>query len=254
MSNKTFNCGLGTVGLSSEEIGFLIERILKTNEGFQLIIDTAMSYNTEQHIGSYIAKHNAQRKRLFIIDKINFENQIIGVRKSLEKSLLKLNTDYIDLLCIHSPRYKDYIQTWKEMEKVKDAGLVKHIGLSNFYLSDIKRIMNITNYEIFSNQIPFCVKSKGTELIIDYCKDCLIRIQVCMIIKNIVANKNLYKILKEVSNKQKKTIYQVALTWIREKKMYPIVGTKKYNHFIDNNKNIKLSKSEIQTLNNVIDL
>lgn len=249
MLNKKFNCGLGTVGLSSEETNCLLSDILSNNIGFQLIVDTAMSYNTEKHIGSFIANQNVKRQSLFLIDKINYDNQIIGVRKSLEESLKKLNTDYIDLLCIHSPRYQDYLQTWKEMEEAKDEGLVKNIGVSNFYLSDIKRIMNITNYEIYLNQIPFHVKCEKTKQIIDYCRLNKIRIQICMIIKCIQTNTKLKTILEIISKRHNKTIYQVILSWLLVNDIYPIVGTKKYNHFIDNNKFIKLSANEQQILN-----
>lgn len=96
-------------------------------------IDTAQAYNNEEAVGNAIIKCGVPRKELFITTKIWISNAGYEKAKvSIEESLKKLKTDYIDLLLIHQP-FNDYYGTYRAMEEAYKAGKVRAIGVSNFY-------------------------------------------------------------------------------------------------------------------------
>ena len=101
------------------------------NVGYRLI-DTAQAYGNEEGVGSAIAKSGIDRKDLFITTKVWISNSgEEKAAKSIDESLRKLQTEYIDLLLIHQA-YGDVFGTWRAMEKAYRAGKVRAIGVSNF--------------------------------------------------------------------------------------------------------------------------
>ena len=96
-------------------------------------IDPAQAYNNEEGVGEAVAKSGVPREELFITTKVWISNA--GQEKaaaSIDASLRKLKTDYIDLLLIHQP-FNDYYGTYRAMEEAYKAGKVRAIGVSNFY-------------------------------------------------------------------------------------------------------------------------
>lgn len=128
--------------------------------GYRLI-DTAQAYYNEEGVGAAISKSNVPRNELFLTTKVWITNA--GEEKaatSIEESLRKLRTDYIDLLLIHQP-FSDYYGTYRAMEKAVQDGKVRAIGLSNFYPDrfvdlaenvEIKPAVNQLKTNIFSQQ------------------------------------------------------------------------------------------------------
>lgn len=97
------------------------------------MIDTAQSYGNEASVGRAVKNSGINRKEFFIITKIWISNS--GEEKaaaSIEQSLKKLQTDYVDLLLIHQP-FGDYYGTYRAMEKAYKEGKARAIGVSNFY-------------------------------------------------------------------------------------------------------------------------
>ncbi len=118
--------------------------------GYRLI-DTAQAYFNEEGVGEAIAKSGIPREEIFLVTKVWISNN--GEQKaaaSIDESLRKLKTDYIDLLLIHQA-YGDVFGTWRAMEKAYRDGKVRAIGVSNFqagrffdfaHYVDIKPIVN----------------------------------------------------------------------------------------------------------------
>ena len=99
--------------------------------GYRLI-DTAQAYANEEGVGAAIAKSGIPREEIFLVTKVWISNN--GDEKaaaSIDESLRKLGTDYIDLLLIHQA-YGDVFGSWRAMEKAYRAGKVRAIGVSNF--------------------------------------------------------------------------------------------------------------------------
>ena len=96
-------------------------------------IDTAQAYGNEEGVRQAIVKCGLPREELFITTKIWISNAGYEKAKaSIEESLKKLKTDYVDLLLIHQP-FGDYYGTYRAMEEAYKAGKARAIGVSNFY-------------------------------------------------------------------------------------------------------------------------
>ncbi|MEA4887681.1 MAG: aldo/keto reductase [Bacteroides graminisolvens] len=125
-------------------------------------IDTAQAYQNEEGVGNAILKSGVSRNELFITTKVWISNA--GEEKakiSIEESLHKLRTDYIDLLLIHQP-FGDYYGTYRAMEQAYKEGKVRAIGVSNFYPDrlidmaehcNIKPAINQVETHVFNQQI-----------------------------------------------------------------------------------------------------
>lgn len=96
-------------------------------------IDTAQAYRNEEGVGCAMEKCGLPRSELFITTKVWISNGGYEKAKtSIEESLRKLKTDYIDLLLIHQP-FNDYYGTYRAMTEAYKAGTIRSIGVSNFY-------------------------------------------------------------------------------------------------------------------------
>lgn len=125
-------------------------------------IDTAQAYYNEEGIGNAVSKAIAEgkvkREDLFLTTKVWIMNAgYENAKESIEESLQKLKTDYIDLLLIHQA-FNDYYGTWRAMEEAYKAGKVRAIGVSNFYpdrfmdlalFSEIKPMINQLETHVF---------------------------------------------------------------------------------------------------------
>lgn len=129
--------GIGTFLLSPDEAEAFVTSALEA--GYRLI-DTANAYVNERAVGRAMKKSGINRKEIFLETKLwpSFYEQADAVEKTLER----LDTDYIDLLLIHQPA-GSYAAGYKLMEKAYKEGKVRAIGLSNFTTAQIQEILNI---------------------------------------------------------------------------------------------------------------
>ena len=128
--------------------------------GYRLI-DTAQSYHNEEGVGAAVKKSGIDRKEFFIVTKLWISNYgYENAKKSIDDSLKKLQTDYIDLLLLHQP-FGDYYGAYRAMEKAYKEGKVKAIGVSNFYpdrfvdlchFVDVKPAINQVETHVFNQQ------------------------------------------------------------------------------------------------------
>ena len=135
--------------------------VSEDSRALRRLIDTAQAYYNEEGVGRAITRCGVPRSQLFLTTKIWITNA--GEEKaaaSIDESLRKLRTDYIDLLLIHQP-FSDYTGTWRAMEKAVREGKVRAIGLSNFYpdrfvdmaeYAEIKPAVNQLKTNVFSQQ------------------------------------------------------------------------------------------------------
>ena len=124
-------------------------------------IDTAQAYYNEEGVGAAIAKCGLPREELFITTKIWISNAGYEKAKaSIDESLKKLRTSYIDLLLIHQP-FGDYYGSYRAMEEAYKAGKVRAIGVSNFYpdrfldidhFAEVKPAVNQIETHVFQQQ------------------------------------------------------------------------------------------------------
>ena len=129
--------GIGTFMLSPDEAENSVISALQ--DGYRLI-DTANAYVNEKAVGRAMKKSGIARENIFLETKLwpSFYEQ----EDAVEKTLKRLDTDYIDLLLIHQPA-GNYIAGYRLMEKAYKEGKVKAIGLSNFTMEQIQEILDV---------------------------------------------------------------------------------------------------------------
>ena len=110
--------------------------------GYRLI-DTAQAYGNEEAVGKAIRASGVPRDEIFLTSKVWISNS--GENKamaSIDESLRKLNTDYLDLMLIHQP-FGDYYGTYRALEQALKMGKCRAIGLSNFFAD---RLVDLCNF------------------------------------------------------------------------------------------------------------
>lgn len=122
--------GYGVYQVSPEECVRCVEDALHL--GYRLI-DTAQSYDNEYEVGQALKQSGVVRSDIFLTTKIWISNAgYEKARESIDDSLRRLQTDYIDLMLIHQP-FGDYYGTYRAMEEAYKAGKLRAIGVSNFF-------------------------------------------------------------------------------------------------------------------------
>lgn len=134
-------------------------------------IDTAQAYRNEEAVGLAVSRCGVPRKDLFITTKVWIANA--GYERagaSIDESLKKLQTDYIDLLLIHQP-FGDYYGTYRAMEDAYRAGKVRAIGVSNFYPDRLIDLVQFNEIVPAVNQVethPFQQQAAAHEIMKKY--------------------------------------------------------------------------------------
>lgn len=144
--------GFGTARLREEEGVESVRHALET--GYRHI-DTAQMYRNESEVGEGIRRSGVPREEIFLTTKIVGES-LAGDRvgPATDQSLKALGTDYIDLLLIHAPSEEvPLTETLDAMVAQKEAGKIRHIGVSNFRGPQLREAMEHT--EIFTDQVPY---------------------------------------------------------------------------------------------------
>lgn len=150
--------GYGVFQVSPDEAERCVSDALKV--GYRMV-DTAQAYQNEEGVGSAIAKSGIPRKEIFIVSKVWISNYGYEKAKaSIDESLRKLQTDYIDLMLLHQP-FGDRYGAWRAMEETYKEGKLRAIGVSNFYPdhfidfahnNEIKPMVNQIETHVFQQQ------------------------------------------------------------------------------------------------------
>ena len=136
------------------------------NTGYRLI-DTAQAYQNEEGVGNAWRKSGLKREDLFLVTKVWISNN--GEEKaaeSIDESLRKMQTEYIDLLLIHQA-YGDVFGTWRAMEKAYRAGKVRAIGVSNFQAGRFFDFAHYVDVKPMVNQLQcnVMIQQQGIEAV-----------------------------------------------------------------------------------------
>jgi diketogulonate reductase-like aldo/keto reductase len=160
-------------GVEMPILGFGVFQVTDHNEcetsvldaietGYRLI-DTAASYLNESAVGNAIRKSGVERKDLFITTKLWVqETGYEKTKKAIERSLNKLQTDYLDLYLIHQP-YGDIYGSWRAMEELYKNGKVRAIGVSNFHPDRVMDLITFNEIVPAVNQVETHPFNQQTE-------------------------------------------------------------------------------------------
>jgi 2,5-diketo-D-gluconate reductase A len=127
-------------------------------------IDTATMYRNEEQVGRAIADSGVDRAELFVTTKLPPGNAGRG-RTTISESLKALGTDYVDLWLVHwPPRGRNLVPLWRDFLAVRDEGLARAVGVSNYSIAQIDELTKATGERPAVNQIPWSPSRSDAEL------------------------------------------------------------------------------------------
>jgi len=208
-------------------------------------IDTAEVYgngHTETLVAK--AKENISREELIITSKVSKINLAYNdVIAAAEKSLERLETDYLDLYLVHHPNPEIAItETMKAMDELVDKGLVRSIGVSNFNVEQLKEAKKAASHPLDVNQVEYNLQTRNAgkfnvdmeKSIIPYCRENEIQVMAWRpLAKGQLDGEN--SVIKYLTEKYGKTVEQIAINWLIHKKGLATVVKATSKHHIEEN-------------------
>ena len=196
-------------------------------------IDTAASYQNEEAVGRGIKQSGVAREKLFITTKLWIQsNGYEGTLKAFEKSLKRLQLDYIDLYLIHQP-FGDVYGEWRAMEELYQQGKVRAIGVSNFPPDRIMDLMIHNKITPAVNQIevnPFHQQIDTQKFLQDN------NVQVEAWAPFAEGKNNIFQneLLLSIAAKHKKSVAQVILRWLLQRGIIALAKSTRKERMIEN--------------------
>ena len=224
--------GVGTWTLRGETARQNVRLALEA--GFRHI-DTAQGYENESEVGQGIAISGVPRDEVFVTTKVAtniMREGMEAVRRSIDESLAKLKTDYIDLLLIHWP-VKDCVKdSWQVMEQCVREGKVRSIGVSNFNRHHLDDLLSYADIRPVVNQIevhPLMTQEEN----IAYNHSQGIQVEAWGPFGQGDIDVIGHPLLQSMAQKYQKTASQIVLRWIVQRGLITIPRAKP-NHFAEN--------------------
>jgi 2,5-diketo-D-gluconate reductase A len=212
-------------------------------------IDTAQSYFNEEEVGSAIKKSGIPREDIFLTSKVWIEHYgYESCKKSVEESLKKLQTDYLDLMLLHQP-FSDYYGAWRALEDLYEEGKLRAIGISNFYPDRMVDIASFARIRPMINQVethPYNQQTAAKQYMDKY------GVQIEAWAPFGEGRGGLFedKALKEIGDKYGKTTAQVMLRWHIQRGVAVIPKSTHYERMKENFNvfDFKLSDSDMEII------
>ena len=183
--------------------------------GYRLL-DTAASYGNEEAVGNAIRHHGIGRSELFVTTKLWVQDASYeGAKAAFERSMNKLQLDYLDLYLIHQP-YGDVYGAWRAMEELHRAGRIRAIGVSNFYPDRLLDFVLHNDITPAVNQIeihPFHQQDDAQALLEEH------KVQAEAWGPFAEGKNGLFSndLLQSIGQKHGKSIAQVVLRWLNQR-------------------------------------
>ncbi|GAY72190.1 oxidoreductase, aldo/keto reductase family [Lentilactobacillus kosonis] len=224
------------------------------------VIDTAEMYgngNSEQLVGQAI--QNLDRKELFIIDKVLPNNASSDqLPKSLDASLARVGTDYFDLYLYHWRGGIPLPETVKALQDAQNAGKIRHWGVSNFDLADMKELLSLPGgSEVAANEDLYNLGSRGTEFDLQSWQ---VNQKIPFIAYTPIAQGDRFgqqlttnRTIQAIAEEHQATPYQILLAWtIRSGNVLAIPQTSDPIHAAENVKagDIEFTEEELELIDN----
>ncbi|MCR6596098.1 glyoxal/methylglyoxal reductase [Bacillus halotolerans] len=195
-------------------------------------IDTAAVYKNEEGVGIGIKESGVAREELFITSKVWNEDQGYDTTlAAFEKSLERLQLDYLDLYLIHWPGKDKYKDTWRALEKLYKDGKIRAIGVSNFQVHHLEELLKDAEIKPMVNQVEFHPRLTQKELR-DYCKKQGIQLEAWSPLMQGQLLDN--EVLTQIAEKYNKSVAQVILRWDLQHEVVTIPKSIKEHRIIEN--------------------
>ena len=201
--------------------------------GYRLV-DYSSAYGDGKLLQKAIRKSGVKREDLFITTRVSNRAQINGrVREEFMNFLKNMQLDCVDLLQFHWPVTDLYLDTWREMEKLKDEGLVRHLGVANCHQHHLEEIFKVCKYrpEVGQFEIHPLFTQKP---LIAYYKQQGIVVEAYTPIARYDDRLVRLPLLKRLEKKYNKTFVQIILRWHVQNGVIPLVRSLNPEHQKEN--------------------
>lgn len=230
-------------GVEMPIIGFGVFQIADPNEceqsvydaisaGYRLI-DTAASYQNEEAVGRAIKRSGVAREELFITTKLWLEDAgYERTKRAFEKSLKKLQLDYLDLYLIHQP-FGDVYGAWRAMEELYKEGKVRAIGVSNFHPDRLIDLIIHNEVVPAVNQVethPFNQQIEAAK----FMKENNVQIESWAPFAEGKNNLFQNEVLVSIGEKYNKSVAQVVLRWLTQREVVVIPKSVRKERIVEN--------------------
>ncbi|WP_435363783.1 aldo/keto reductase [Haloarchaeobius sp. DYHT-AS-18] len=239
--------GLGTWQLSGQDCYGAVKTALSV--GYRHI-DTAQAYDNEQYVGNALHDADVDREDVFLTTKVRPDRFAPDkLTKSVDDSLRKLDTDYVDLLLLHWPNpIVDLRDTMQAMADLVEEGSVRHVGVSNFSKKRLMKAQRVSPEPIFTNQVKFHPYKPQRELL-RYCQDS----DILLTAYSPLGTGGILDddVLRVIGQQYDKTPAQVALRWATQHKNVATIPKATSREHIEQNIDIfdfKLTRDELDRI------
>jgi diketogulonate reductase-like aldo/keto reductase len=220
--------------------------------------DTAEMYangHSEELLGKAVRESQVKREALFITTKVTPSHlRHDDVLNACDASLRRLGMDYIDLYLIHWPSAGMKLEdTFRALNKLVRDGRVKHLGVSNFSVKQLKESQERSETPIITNQVPYSLADRSyvKNGMLEYCQKSDIFLTAYSPIEEGYLKNSMA--LESIAKAHNATTYQIALAWvISQPRVITIPMSANPQHIKENFEaaNIELTQTEIEQLNN----
>jgi len=232
----------------------LVEQIKTAIKVGYTHLDCAQAYNTELEVGKAIQESGISRDKLFITTKtLGFA----PIAQALDASLMKLQVDHVDLYLLHIPWFeaqKPLDEAWKEMEAVKASGKAKAIGVSNFLVSHLEKILPSCIETPAVNQFESSIYLQRKELY-DFCQDKGIAVEAFGVLTpcNVAAGGPADALLTSLAKKYAVTEAEICMNWCIARGMVVVTTSLKEQRLRDylRVETFQLTPQEVEELSEV---
>lgn len=223
-------------------------------------IDTAQSYLNEEGVGRAIRESGIPRKEIFVTTKLegdikNYDKAVTEIDKSLER----LDMDYVDLMLIHSPQpwahfreednhfFEGNLEAWRALEEAYEAGKIKAIGVSNFQQVDLENLFENGKVKPMVNQVLAHITNVPTD-VIEYSQSQDIVVEAYSPIAHGAILD--HPTIKEIAEKYEVSSAQLSLRYVLQLDMVALPKSTNKDHMRDNAAlNFTISEEDMRTLN-----
>lgn len=182
------------------------------DSGYRLI-DTAAIYRNEEGVGRGIESSSLKREEIFLATKVwNADQGYDATLRAMDSSLSKLKVSYVDLYMIHwpAPKLDKYVASWKALMRLRKEGLARSIGVCNFTIEYLERLIGETGIVPAVNQIELHPHFQQKELRAFHEKHNIITEAWSPLARAKIFSD---KIIMDIANKHQKTPAQIILRW-----------------------------------------
>lgn len=220
--------GIGTYSLLND---VCYNSVLYALQNGVRLIDTAYIYRNEEEVARAVRDSKIDRKDIFVITKL-YPNQYDDAENAINEALKKL--DYIDMMLLHHPGNND-VEAYKAIEKAVKEGKIKSIGLSNWYIKELKEFLPKINIMPALVQNEIHLYYQDTE-VVEYIQSLGIAVQAWYPLGGRGYQRELLNdsVLKEIAKKHNKSVAQIILRWHLQRGVIVIPGSSNRAHIIEN--------------------